>query len=670
VTEESDIKYKWDFFISYTRADQGWAEWIAWVLEEDGHRVLIQAWDFVPGSHWVQGMQAGTRDSARTVAVLSHSYLDSVYGGAEWQAALASDPDGAGRRLLVVRVEDCQRPGLLANVVGVDLFGRSEADAKATLRTMVKAAETGRAKPTTPPRFPGDARAVPHEPSFPGDDPNGAHPGTRPQNQPKEGAAAGEKNRFQRLDRSNQAAVIGGVFSVLAAVVAAVVAGIFALLNSKGSPPSPGPTSAQSSPASTKSSSSLIKLVSPGVHAVAYSFDGNYLAAANANGAVRVWRTDTWRLAHTMVDPHSKGVSSVAFNPANTFLATGDINGHVYLWSRTLAKILSDPSGSAIRSVAFSHDNKYLAAGDASGTVNVWQTSKTNKWRLVSSMHDPSSSGINSVAFSSINSLMAADDASGHAYIFANGHAKVLTDPSGAAIQSIVFTADNSALVGGDSSGHIYVWQVDSRKVTEQLSDPNTKGVNSVSFDSGTKTIAAADGNGKAYLWLYKLIHVLQYPANSALLSVSYSPDDNHLAVASASGKVYVRLVNSLPAANIYSPLPNFAATKAFSVSGTANNIPADDHLWLIVRAPDNLWYPVERLHVDAQKWSVTASNFCIQPGRQDVQVWMVPDTAESPLLHRTSDGRTSGLHSLPTRSILKAHVTTQVPRSVKSTCR
>ena len=39
----------WDFFVSYTQADRNWAEWIAWVLEEDGRKVLVQAWDFVAG---------------------------------------------------------------------------------------------------------------------------------------------------------------------------------------------------------------------------------------------------------------------------------------------------------------------------------------------------------------------------------------------------------------------------------------------------------------------------------------------------------------------------------------------------------------------------------------------------------------------------------------------
>lgn len=60
---------RWDFFVSYTQADRSWAEWIAWVIEEDGYRVLIQAWDFVPGSNWLARMQAGTRDAARTIAV-------------------------------------------------------------------------------------------------------------------------------------------------------------------------------------------------------------------------------------------------------------------------------------------------------------------------------------------------------------------------------------------------------------------------------------------------------------------------------------------------------------------------------------------------------------------------------------------------------------------------
>ncbi len=157
-----------DFFVSYTKTDREWAEWIAWILEENGYRVLIQAWDIVPGANWIQSMQAGTRDTTRTIAVLSGDYLESVYGGAEWQAAWAADPQGTNRKLLTVRVADCDRPGLLAGVVSIDLFGLAEADARVVVLDMAESAVKGRRKPLVAPRFPGVDRAVTTEPRFPG----------------------------------------------------------------------------------------------------------------------------------------------------------------------------------------------------------------------------------------------------------------------------------------------------------------------------------------------------------------------------------------------------------------------------------------------------------------------------------------------------------------------
>jgi hypothetical protein len=162
----------WDFFISYTKVDRAWAEWIAWELEEDGHRVLIQAWDFVPGSNWMQRMDAGIRGATRTIAVMSGAYLKSVYGGAEWRPAWARDPDGTDRKLLVVRVESCERQGLLAELVAVDLFGIPQDEARTRLRGMVVAAATGRAKPAVAPEFPGiEHRVMPQRPDFPGKSP-------------------------------------------------------------------------------------------------------------------------------------------------------------------------------------------------------------------------------------------------------------------------------------------------------------------------------------------------------------------------------------------------------------------------------------------------------------------------------------------------------------------
>ncbi|OHV28131.1 TIR protein [Parafrankia colletiae] len=162
----------WDFFISYTQTDRPWAEWIAWTLEEASYRVLIQAWDLVPGSNWVTGMDEGVTRAARTIAVLSHAYTRSVYGAAEWRAAWASDPTGATRKLLVTRIEDCPRPGLLGQVVSLDLFGMPQDNARTDLLHTADLAVSGaRAKPATAPPFPASTH-TPAPPPFPAPEPD------------------------------------------------------------------------------------------------------------------------------------------------------------------------------------------------------------------------------------------------------------------------------------------------------------------------------------------------------------------------------------------------------------------------------------------------------------------------------------------------------------------
>jgi hypothetical protein len=147
----------WDFFVSYQQSDRAWAEWIAWHLEAAGHSVLVQLWDFVPGTNWIKLMQDGLSHSARVIVVLSPAYIGSVFGAAEWQAIWAHDPDGAKRSVIPVRVADCERPGLLAGIVGIDLFGVPESKALQRLQDAIHRALAGRAKPLNPPSFPAAA---------------------------------------------------------------------------------------------------------------------------------------------------------------------------------------------------------------------------------------------------------------------------------------------------------------------------------------------------------------------------------------------------------------------------------------------------------------------------------------------------------------------------------
>lgn len=158
-----------DFFVSYTRANRAWAEWIAWQLEAEGYTVVVQAWDFTAGRDWAHEMQHATSTAQRVMGVLSAAYLRSAHGEAEWRAFSAQDPGGERGLLLPVRVDKVDPPGLLKTRIYVDLVDQDAASAREAL---LAAARGARGKPAAEPEFPGDQRpagSAIEAPRFPGE---------------------------------------------------------------------------------------------------------------------------------------------------------------------------------------------------------------------------------------------------------------------------------------------------------------------------------------------------------------------------------------------------------------------------------------------------------------------------------------------------------------------
>jgi tetratricopeptide (TPR) repeat protein len=155
-----------DLFVSYTAADRRWAQWIAWQLEQDGYTTRIQAWDFGPGSDFIEQMQQAVIHTERTIVVLSPAYLESRFGGAEWHAVFTKDPTGEQGLLVPVRVAEVEPPGLLASRVYVDLVGLDESAARTALLDGLRGTGT---RPPTAPRFPGAGGSEVEVPRFPGD---------------------------------------------------------------------------------------------------------------------------------------------------------------------------------------------------------------------------------------------------------------------------------------------------------------------------------------------------------------------------------------------------------------------------------------------------------------------------------------------------------------------
>ncbi len=110
-----------------------------------------------------------------------------------------------------------------------------------------------------------------------------------------------------------------------------------------------------------------------GVHALAFSPDGRFLASADETGVVRVWevarRRELGRLAG-----HAGPVRAIAWSPDGTTLVSGGDDKTIRLWDvrRFAADDVLRGHTSAVRLLAFSPDGRRLASGQQYSEVRVW----------------------------------------------------------------------------------------------------------------------------------------------------------------------------------------------------------------------------------------------------------------------------------------------------------
>jgi tetratricopeptide (TPR) repeat protein len=109
-----------DFFIGWAGADAPFAAEIGRILEDAGHTVVLQQWDFA-NRNFMERMDWALESAERVIALLSNEYLASDHCAAEWQDAIAHDPLNKQGRLIVLRVAEAAPTGLLTALAYWDL---------------------------------------------------------------------------------------------------------------------------------------------------------------------------------------------------------------------------------------------------------------------------------------------------------------------------------------------------------------------------------------------------------------------------------------------------------------------------------------------------------------------------------------------------------------------
>jgi hypothetical protein len=151
-------------FFSYNSADKAWAEWVGFVLMEDGHEPILHDWEIAAGQSIPNWMEKRFDEADHILCMISPDYLknEAAYSISERAAAYWFDPLGKKSFAIPLIVREAQVPRLMRPFSRRSIAELGEAEAREIVRGLLKSPGV----PSEKPRYPGAVGQT--IPSFPG----------------------------------------------------------------------------------------------------------------------------------------------------------------------------------------------------------------------------------------------------------------------------------------------------------------------------------------------------------------------------------------------------------------------------------------------------------------------------------------------------------------------
>ncbi len=285
------------------------------------------------------------------------------------------------------------------------------------------------------------------------------------------------------------------------------------------------------------------------VLAIALSPDGAVLAAANRDGAARLWDVSRGKLLATLQGQQA-GIWSLAFSPDGRLLATGSSDNTVRLWNLATGQVVQALAGHSgtVRGIIFTADGQWMLTASEDRTIRKWNVF-TGQIHSVIPAHE---SSINAIALAPDGKNFATGSSHSTAKLWdlSSGRELLQTTIAGEQIRALAFSPDGHRIALATTGEKVDLWDLKSNLTEAAFVAREISWA--VAFSPNGQLLATGSFAHTATLWdVAGRREVLKLPGHlDRVYGVLFSPDGHLLMTGSKDGTVKVwdlqRSANSL----------------------------------------------------------------------------------------------------------------------------
>ncbi len=281
---------------------------------------------------------------------------------------------------------------------------------------------------------------------------------------------------------------------------------------------------------------------------VAFSPDGQLLAAGSTDGQVRLWSSQTGELEQVF-EGHQRPVNSVEFSPDGALLAVGVIDTRVYVWRVAEGSLFTTLDGNpgAVRDLEFHPAGRWLAVAAAN---EVWIWDPIN--RTVEDRRTYPGGHVSDVAFAPDGRLLAIAAGDHTVWIQRLEEEQTLLRLGGRTepINAVGFSPDGRLVAAAGQDNQLMIWRLSPEPGDGLAAEAirilhHRDWVSDVDFSADDSFLAASSYDGILTVWEIQSdqIHLLPHPKpirSNQIFSVAISPDQRLLAAGTVGGAIHL----------------------------------------------------------------------------------------------------------------------------------